>query len=94
MEKDFDHNNENCIEWINGQSMVTVTFCERKYINKIYALKNRCPEDINIIENKDGSICATIPKKFIKISPPKQVSDEQRQAASERFKQMRASGKL
>lgn len=94
MEKDFDHNNENCIEWINGQQTVTVTFCERKYINKIYALKERCPDDIEIITNQDGSICATLPKKFIKISPPKQVSEEQRQAASERFKQMRESGKL
>ena len=31
---------------------------------------------------------AHVPVKYIKISPPKKMSEEQKEAASERFKQM------
>lgn len=31
---------------------------------------------------------AHVPVNYIKISPPKKMSDEQREAASERFRQM------
>lgn len=47
------------------------------------------PEDVKIIiENNDGSIFAHIPINYIKISPPRKVSDEQKEVASERFKRM------
>ena len=45
-------------------------------------------------ENKDGSICAKLPIKYLKISAPRKVSDEQRQKASERFKKLREENKL
>ena len=39
-------------------------------------------------ENEDGSLFAHVPVNYIKISPPKKMSEEQREAASERFRQM------
>lgn len=86
----FISNNENCIEFLNNQHQITVSFCMRKWVNKIKRLKEKHPDDVIIIaENEDGSICAKLPIKYLKISAPKKVSEEQRQAASERFKKTR-----
>lgn len=76
---------ENVIEWLNGQDMVTVSFSQGKYINKVKKLAAKS-DDVQIVaENDDGSICAHLPLKYIKISPPRQMSEEQRQQARERL---------
>lgn len=91
----FVNNNENCIEFLNNQHSITVSFCMLKLINKVKKLKEEYPDDVKIIaENKDGSICAKLPVKFLKISAPRKVSEEQRQAASERFRKLRENNKL
>ena len=85
----FENNIENVIEFLNNKDTITVSFCMKKWINKIKRLHKKNPDEVKIIaENKDGSICAHLPVKYLKISPPKKVSEKQRQAASERFKQM------
>lgn len=75
--------NENCIEWLKDEKQVTLTITQRKLINKIekYALIN--PDCVIKARNEDGSICAHIPLSWIKMSPPKKTSDEQRQRARE-----------
>ena len=46
-------------------------------------------EHLKIIsENEDGSIFVHIPINYVKISPPRKVSEEQKEAANKRFKQM------
>ena len=91
----FANNNENCIEFLNNQYRITVSFCMSKWINKVKKLKEEHPDDVKILaENEDGSICARLPIKYLKISAPRKVSDEQRQAASERFKKLREENKL
>ena len=91
----FVNNNENCIEFLNNQHSITVSFCMQKWINKVKKLHEEYPDDVKIIaENKDGSICAKLPIKFLKISAPRKVSEEQRQAASERFRKLREDNKL
>lgn len=91
----FPSNNENCIEWLNNQKEITLSLCQEKWINKIKKLHKSNPDDVEIIaENVDGSICAKIPISFLKISPPRQVTEEQRQLASERFKKMHEENKL
>jgi hypothetical protein len=91
----FINNSENCIEWLNNQHKITVSFCQEKWINKVKKLKDNYPDDVEIIAvNEDGSICAKLPAKFLKLSPPKKVSEEQRQAASERFKKLHEENKL
>lgn len=90
----FYNNIENCIEFLNGQSEITVSFCSQKWINKIKKLHDKHPEDVEILaENNDGSIYAKLPIKYLKISAPKMVSEEQRQAASERLKDSKNKNK-
>lgn len=80
---------ENAIEWVNGQNKVTVTLSQGKYINKVKKLA-KTQSDVEILaENEDGSICAHLPLKYIKISPPRQVTEEQREKARERLEQLR-----
>jgi hypothetical protein len=82
--------NENVIEWLNNDNEVTVTLNQRRYISKVKKLQEKNPDEVRIVvENKDGSIVAKLPIKYIKISAPRKVSEEQRNQARERFKEFR-----
>lgn len=77
---------ENNIEFLTGADTATITFTQRKYISKIKRLAKKYPDEIKYyVENKDGSVCAEVPLTWIKVSHPKIVSDEQREAARQRL---------
>lgn len=53
----------------------------------IRKLAEKHPEDCQIIaDNEDGSICAHVPVSWLRISPPKQYTEEQRQQMGERMR--------
>ena len=83
-------NNENCVEFLNLQRTMTVSFCSQKWINKIKKYAESHPDQVKIIaNNEDGSICAHIPTKWLKISPPRQgreMTEEEKDAARERLR--------
>lgn len=82
-------NNENAVELINGQHKATVSFCSKKYINRIKALKESNPDQVDILAvNEDGSIYAKVPTSWIRIAPPKKMdlTEEQRSEMAARFK--------
>lgn len=86
MEKDFDNNNENCIEFLSGERSAVVTFTNRKHINRIKKLYEERKDDFKYFhENTDGSICAKIPLKWIKINSGSKtgrvMTEEQKEAA-------------
>ena len=75
---------ENSIEWLNGQDTVTVSFSQKKYINKVKKLAEKHPESVVILaENDDGSIFAHLPIKAVKLSiitrKDEELSDEERE---------------
>lgn len=82
--------NEFVIEWIKGAEYAGVTVpLGTSLKSKLLRLAEQNPDEVRIMaENKDGSLFVHVPVNYIKISPPKKMSDEQREAASERFKQM------
>jgi len=82
---------ENVIEWVTGDSQVTVTLSQKKYITKIKKMAIKHPDEVTIIhENSDGSIVAHLPLKSIKISiTSKNFTEEQRLAMAERMRNMR-----
>lgn len=87
---------ENGIEFLTGQTTATVSFSNRKHINRIKKLYEKHKDDFEYFyENKDGSVCAKIPLKWVKISPIRNVNknytDEQKKEISERFKRARES---
>lgn len=82
--------NEFAIEWIKGAEYAGVTVPSGTALkSKLLKLVDKNPKDVKIVaQNKDGSLYAHIPINYVKISPPRQISEEQREAASERFRQM------
>lgn len=87
--------NEFAIEWLKGGDYAGVTTPSGSALkSKLMKYSEERPDEVKlIVENKDGSAFFHIPVNYIKISPPRQVSDEQKKAASERFKQMWAEKK-
>ena len=89
---------ENMIEFIVGQRTATVTFTNRKHINRIKKLYEKFNSDFTyFVENKDGSVCAKLPLKWIRISPGSKnthiMTDEQKEAARIRLKKYHESKK-
>lgn len=82
--------NENVIEWIRGDDTAKVTAPSGSRLKgKIMRLAKLHPDEVRVIdENDDGSIFAEIPVKYVKVSPPRKMSEEQKEAASKRFKEM------
>ena len=80
--------NENVIEWLRGQDTVALTLCSNSRLaGKIKRLYETHQDVMTLHENPDGSIFAHVPLKWIKIGPPRKVSEEQRAAASQRLKE-------
>lgn len=103
IEKDFDNNNENAIEYLAREHFATVTFTDRKMINRIKKIYAERQDDFKyLVENNDGSICAKIPKKWVKINPgskpdpnkpKKQMTEEQKSKLLEGLKKYREQTK-
>ena len=65
----MDRLKENLIEWITGSKTATVTFSQKKYVNRIKRLAEKHPDTIEIVaENEDGSITAHIPVKAVHLT--------------------------
>ena len=64
------------------------------WIKRILKLAKKCPDEVEIVDYKEKeSICAHVPKKWFKVSPPikRNLTDEQKAAYSERAKKMQAA---
>lgn len=84
----MEFNNENCIEWLSGQHNIVCSISQQKYITKIKKLAEKYPKKVKIKFNKDGTICAKLPIKALKLSIiERELSEEQRQEMSRRFKE-------
>ena len=81
--------NENCIEWLKGHDTISGTLCSgSRLYNKIMNLSKKYPDQVKIEHiNDDNSIFFHIPLKCLKIQMPRVLTDEQKQAAANRFKQ-------
>ncbi len=94
VEKDFINNNENAIEYLSGEHYITVSFTDRKMINRVKKLYSERKDDFKYLkENMDGSICAKLPKKWLKLNAGSKegrvMTDEQKEAARIRLQQAR-----
>ena len=79
-------NTENMVEFISGTRTATVTFTNQKHINRIKKIYEERKDDFRYFkENTDGSVCAKIPLKWIKINAGSKtgrvMTEEQKEAA-------------
>ena len=87
-------NIENMIEFISGTRTATVTFTNQKHINRIKKIYEERKDDFKYFkENTDGSVCAKIPLKWIKINAGSKtgrvMTEEQKEAARIRLQKAR-----
>ena len=77
---------ENAIEFLRNADRATATFTQGRYITKIKKLAEKYPDECEVVaENKDGSIVAHFPVKWIKINRAQvELTDEQREERAER----------
>ena len=91
-------NNENMIEFISGTHSATVTFTNQKHINRMKKLYEERKDEFKYFkENSDGSVCAKIPLKWIKVSAgskpgtrtKREYTEEEKKQLVERLKKAR-----
>lgn len=81
----FELDNENVISFEKGSSVASVTFSQIKYANRVRKLAKKFPDEVKIRADYGLIVVATIPTRYIKISPPRVVSEEQKRASAERL---------
>ena len=83
--------NEFAINWLKGGEYAEITAPASTALkNKLLRLKEERPDEVtHVIENKDGSMVCHVPVRWIRVSPPRKVSEEQREAARQRFAEIR-----
>lgn len=84
---------ETVFEHEDGREKATITAAEQWSVNLMRKLKEEYPEEVDIYENKDGSIFGHVPYKWMKLVPPKKLTEEQRQKLVEAGKKNRFGGK-
>lgn len=86
---------ENVIEWLRDEKTAALTITQGRVKSKVERLAKARPEECEILaRNEDGSMFARVPVGWVKISPPREVSEEQRQQAKERMEAMHADSQI
>ena len=82
--------NEFAIEWTKDRNYAGVTVPSGTALkSKLMRYAQERPDEVKLIaENKDGSAFFHIPISYVKVSPPRKVTEEQREAAGERLRKM------
>lgn len=85
---------ETVVGYLNVDNYASFDSNETKWINKILKLKEQYPDDVKIIhmpDDNDGSLCAHIPKSWLKVSPPKKMNltEEQKALRAERMRSLK-----
>lgn len=93
-DNEFWSDQDNNIEFVKGSKTATCTFSQQRYVGKIRKLAAEHPNEVEIVAENENSIVAHIPVNYVKISPPRQMSDEQRQAAGERLNAARKESEV
>ena len=85
---------ETAYDHVSGSDTFSITAAERWSVAMVNRLKAQYPDEVEICHtNKDGFIMARMPIEWMLIVPKRRstMTEEQRQVASERMKQMLAS---
>lgn len=81
---------ETCLDYLDCDKYAVFSSSEKKWINKLHKLKERFPEQVEILCEPDtnfGELVAKIPKNWFRITPPaaRQLTEEQKKMQAERL---------
>ncbi len=80
---------ENAIEFLKGQERATVTFSSEKWRNRLRKLQKEHPNEVDIFTDDETYTCGHIPVGWLKIHPPRVLSDDQKAELAERMRKLR-----
>lgn len=82
---------ENMIEWTRDSKTATLSISQGRIITRVKRLAEKYPDEVKIISDNQGKVLyAHIPVEWIRINPPKDLTEEQRQAIGKRLANGRA----
>lgn len=82
-------------EWIKGGNYAGVTVAPSGLKNKLLRYAKERPDEVKLIaDNEDGSAFFHVPINYVKISPPRKVSEAQREAAGQRLREWQQKKKV
>lgn len=86
----LDDSGECCIEWIRHSETATVglTKTDRMY-SVVQKLAEKCPDDVKIKYSSDGYMVAHLPRTWVTIRAPKQLSEETKERLRENIRKAR-----
>jgi len=86
----YENTCEIAIEWVKGQQRATITaYSNSKIKGKLIKLAEKFPDEVDVYLNEDGSVLGHVPINYIKVSHPKQVSEETKIRLAERLRDMK-----
>jgi hypothetical protein len=78
------------IEWLKGQDRAAISAPSGSAMkNKLLKLAKDHPSECDYFENPDGYALGHVPVKYIKINPPRTVSEETKEKLAERVHNIR-----
>lgn len=76
----------------NSRKLITATLTRKKWVNKVLEYAEKYPEEVQIThKNRDGSIVAHIPVSYLKITRPREMSEDQKNKARENMLKLKAN---
>lgn len=88
-ETKFTSGRENAIEWMTGEKTATVTITRQKIATRIRRLAEEYPDQVKILADgpeNNGYLYAHIPSDWVRIAPPRRMSEEAKRKAAENLK--------
>ena len=86
---------ETVVEYTKGNPYITVSSTDSVWAKRILKVCNENPAETRIVaQNPDGSICAKMPKNYLKLSPPrkrKPLTEEQKAVVANRLHSARTA---
>lgn len=80
---------ENVIEFLKGQTTATVTFSSEKWRNRLRRLRDEHPNEVDIFTDDDVYTAGHVPANWVKLNPPRTLTEEQKADLAERMRKMR-----
>lgn len=87
---EYIHCEDNVLEFLKHEKVMTITFSSSKWKNKIRSLKEKDPDNIIILYDDKNSITAKMPISYLHLSNSKKnISPERKQFLRERLSKIR-----
>lgn len=84
---------ETVINFNDAEKIVYLSTSQDYMKRRIKKLAEEHPNEVKIMSEDQYTVIAELPKKYVRVSPPRFISEEQRIASAERLKKYRENMK-